>query len=344
MKHMVRDEELTAYLEGRLSKAEISDLKQRLDENGESGLLDHLLYSEALLLEDSEVDMEQYFQEKPCVKISIPIKSGSESRILALDPMRLAAAKKDGYLCDLECEEYILLSLGYDVKRKTLLDEAYNNKWMKEKGMPIYQIGRLLEKYKLSVARKYNQYTIQDIAECLEQGNKLIAVVNAEKLLQEKEMQESDVKNPNHAIVILSISTDTNTICLFDPQTGNDQDTYSLNSFVRAWNDSQNFLVVSNTRDKFEYTPQPIKVDDIDLDPSLNDLEEILAENNHELWAFDRKKEGWSYGPKRNDDKKENPDMRPYSDLVDSEKQYDRNMAINTLKLVQKMGYKIVKE
>ena len=101
---------------------------------------------------------------------------------------------------------------------------------------------------------------------------------------------------------------------------------------------------MSNTRDKFEYTPQPIKVDDIDLDPSLNDLEEILAENNHELWAFDREKEGWSYGPKRNDDKKENPDMRPYSDLEDSEKQYDRNMAINTLKLVQKMGYKIVKE
>lgn len=344
MKHMVRDEELTAYLEGRLSKAEISDLKQRLEASGESGLLDHLLYSEALLLEDSEVDMEQYFQREPCVKIAIPIKSGSESRILALDPMRMAAAKKDGYLCDLECEEYILLSLGYDVKRKTLLDEAYNNKWMKEKGMPIYQIGRLLEKYKLSVARKYNQYTIQDIAECLKQGNKLIAVVNAEKLLQEKGMQESDAKNPNHAIVILSISIDENTICLFDPQTGNAQDTYSLDSFVSAWNDSQNFLVVSNTRDKFEYTPQPIMVDDIDLDPSLNDLEEILAENNHELWAFDRKKEGWSYGPKRNDDKKENPDMRPYSDLEDSEKQYDRNMAINTLKLVQKMGYKIVKE
>lgn len=344
MKHMVRDEELTAYLEGRLSKAEISDLKQRLEASGESGLLDHLLYSEALLLEDSEVDMEQYFQGEACVKIAIPIKSGSESRILALDPMRMAAAKKDGYLCDLECEEYILLSLGYDVKRKTLLDEAYNNKWMKEKGMPIYQIGRLLEKYKLSVARKYNQYTIQDIAECLKQGNKLIAVVNAEKLLQEKGMQESDAKNPNHAIVILSISIDENIICLFDPQTGNAQDTYSLDSFVSAWNDSQNFLVVSNTRDKFEYTPQPIMVDDIDLDPSLNDLEEILAENNHELWAFDRKKEGWSYGPKRNDDKKENPDMRPYSDLEDSEKQYDRNMAINTLKLVQKMGYKIVKE
>ena len=346
MTHIIKDEELTAYLEGRLSKAEISNLKKRLEENGEPDLLHHLLYSEALMPEEYEIDQEQYFSESPCFKISIPISSSSGSRILALDPMRLAAAKTDGYLCDLECEEYILLSLGYDVKRKTLLDEAYNNKWMKEKGMPIYQIGRLLEKYKLSVARKYNQYTIKDITECLEQGNKLIAVVNSEKLSQLKDIPQNIAKekNPNHAVVILSIAIEDDTICLFDPQTGNNQDIYSLDSFIRAWNDSQNFLVVSNTRDKFEYDPQPIMVDDVELDPSLSDLEEILAENNHELWASDRKKEGWSYGPKRNDDKKENPDMRPYSDLEDSEKQYDRNMAIKTLKLVQKMGYKIVKD
>lgn len=344
MKHMVTNEELTAYLEGRLSKEEISDLKQRLDENGESGLLDHLLYSEALFLEDSEEDVEQYFSSNSCVTISIPVKSGLENRILALDPMRLAAAKSEGYLCDLECEEYVLLSLGYDVKKKTLLDEAYNNKWMKEKGMPIYQIGRLLEKYKLSVARKYNQYTLTDIAECLKQGNKLIAVVNAEKLLQNKSLVESGTKNPNHAVVILSLSTEEKTISLFDPQTGNIQDIYSLDSFIRAWNDSQNFLVVSNTRDKFEYDPQPIMVDDVDLNPSLYELCEILAENNHEIWAADRKKAGWSYGPKRDDDKKENPDMRPYSDLEEEERDYDRKMAINTLKLVQKMGYRIIKD
>jgi hypothetical protein len=36
--------------------------------------------------------------------------------------------------------------------------------------------------------------------------------------------------------------------------------------------------------------------------------------------------------------------MRPYSDLADSEKNYDRKMAINTLKLAQKMGYRITKE
>lgn len=346
MKNIIKDEELNAYLEGQLSKEEISDLKKRLAENGEPELLHHLLFSEALNSEEYDVDKDLYFSDNSCIKISIPIKSGIETRILALDPMRLAAAKTDGYLCDLECEEYILLSLGYDVKRKTLLDEAYNNKWLKDKGMPIYHIGRLLEKYKLSVARKYNQYTIKDIEDSLEQGNKLIAVVNAEKLscAMEKSMQEFEDKNPNHAVVIISLSVNENTIALFDPQTGNDYDICSLESFIHAWSDSQNFLVITNTRDKFEYDPQPIMVDDIELDSSLLELGEILAENNHEIWAADRKKEGWTYGPKRDDDKKENPDMRPYSDLEEKEKDYDRKMAINTLKLVQKMGYKIIKE
>lgn len=346
MRNIIKDEELTAYLDGTLSKAEIADLKRRLEENGESGLLHYLLYSEALYSENEENDEVRNNNVDSCSIISIPVHTGRENKILALDPLRLAAAKTDGYLCDLECEEYILLSLGYDVKRKTLLDEAYQNKWMKEKGMPIYQIGRLLEKYELSVARKYNQYTINDIAESLEKGNKLIAVVNAQKLLQTSDIHQhiSEIRNPNHAVVIISINEKEATITVFDPQTRNVQDTYSLDSFLNAWNDSQNFLVISNTRDKFDYNPQPIMVDDVELNSDLTLLGEILAENNHEIWAANRKKEGWSYGPKRDDDKKETPDMRPYSDLEESEKDYDRKMAINTLKLVQKMGFKIIKE
>lgn len=344
MKNIVKDEELTAYLEGRLSRAEILDLKRRLEENGEPDLLHHLLYSNTFYSED--LDEDNYFSEKTCATIPISVKSSLGNKILVLDPMRLAAAKTDGYLCDLECEEYILLSLGYDVKKKTLLDEAYNNKWMKDKGMPIYHIGRLLEKYKLSVARRYNQYSIKEIEDCLKKGYNLIAVVNANKLSGNSDSSQREYMEiePNHAVVILSLSVNDKTITLFDPQTGNEKDNYSLDSFIHAWSDSQNFLVVTNTPEKFEYNPQPIMVDDVDLNPELYELGEILAENNHEIWATDRKDEGWSYGPKRDDDKKENPDMRPYSDLEEKEKDYDRKMAINTLKLVQKMGYKIVKE
>ena len=82
---------------------------------------------------------------------------------------------------------------------------------------------------------------------------------------------------------------------------------------------------------------------DVSLDDSLSELQEAIAENAHEIWSQNRLSEGWSYGPKRDDIKRENPDIVPYDRLSDKEKQYDREMAIMTIKLVKKLGYDIVK-
>jgi hypothetical protein len=49
--------------------------------------------------------------------------------------------------------------------------------------------------------------------------------------------------------------------------------------------------------------------------PLTRDLEELverLAENNHDTWAQKRINEGWRYGPRRNDDAQEHPDLVPY--------------------------------
>ena len=91
------------------------------------------------------------------------------------------------------------------------------------------------------------------------------------------------------------------------------------------------------------YNPQPIDLSDVSLDDSLSELQEAIAENAHEIWSQNRLSEGWSYGPKRDDIKRENPDIVPYDRLSDKEKQYDREMAIMTIKLVKKLGYDIVK-
>ncbi|MEE0894784.1 MAG: RyR domain-containing protein, partial [Bacteroidales bacterium] len=56
-----------------------------------------------------------------------------------------------------------------------------------------------------------------------------------------------------------------------------------------------------------------------------------------------RKADGWNYGPQRNDEKKENPCLVPYSQLPEREKDYDREMAVNTIKLLLKLGYEIKK-
>ncbi len=91
------------------------------------------------------------------------------------------------------------------------------------------------------------------------------------------------------------------------------------------------------------YTPDPIDTSKIILSDDLLELTEKIAENVHEVWAQSRIKEGWTYGEKRDDLKKETPCLIPYSELPEIEKDYDRNTAMETLKLIISLGYKISK-
>ena len=92
------------------------------------------------------------------------------------------------------------------------------------------------------------------------------------------------------------------------------------------------------------YNPQPINTDDIVLPEELNSIIEILAENVHDSWAAARFKDGWIYGVKRDDVAKTHPCLVPYTELSESEKNYDRITAVQTLKIIIKSGFKISKE
>lgn len=89
------------------------------------------------------------------------------------------------------------------------------------------------------------------------------------------------------------------------------------------------------------YCPHPLDTSDIILPESLAPLIEALAENVHDTWAKSRMNDGWTYGPVRDDAKKQHPCLVPYGELSESEKTYDRVTAISTLKLICKMGYGI---
>ncbi len=80
------------------------------------------------------------------------------------------------------------------------------------------------------------------------------------------------------------------------------------------------------------YQPKPLDTSHIQLSSDLSELLEKLAENTHDVWAAQRIKEGWSYGPNRDDVAKNNPCLVPYPDLPESEKEYDRKTAGETLK------------
>ena len=89
------------------------------------------------------------------------------------------------------------------------------------------------------------------------------------------------------------------------------------------------------------YKPEPIDTSDVILPGDLLELTEKIAENVHDIWAVGRINEGWRYGEKRNDELKTTPCLVPYSELPESEKEYDRNTAFETLKLIVALGYEI---
>ena len=314
-KYQISDELLAAFLDGNTNAEDTMRVLNAAKQDMEL---------QEIIRIASEVDEDMAITIKPTI---IPMTA-------------MAAKKKATYLCDIECEEFVLHQFGIEVTHKSLLDTAYKNCWLKDKGMPLYNIGRLLEKNNLPVSRRYNS-TIEEVVRLLSAGNQLIAVVDDTLL---GNAQSSANQHPNHAVAISSISVETDEIILFNPNTDEELTKYSISSFMEAWRQSNNYLVVINTTDRFIYEPSPIGLDDVELSEDLSELQEAIAENAHEIWAKNRRDQGWSYGSERNDQKKETPDMIPYCNLPESEKLYDREMAMQTLKLVKKLGFEIVKK
>lgn len=194
--------------------------------------------------------------------------------------------------------------------------------------------------------RQYNA-NIDDITNALDEHNNVIVAVDGGELLGNRadEVIEDFVigQIPDHTVVVLSYNATDSKITIYDPNSQNSEDTYPIEQFVDAWNDSKNYLVTINTNHMKTYNPKPIDLSDVNLTEDLNELREAIAENAHEIWAENRQAEGWTYGPLRDDQLKQTPDMVPYSQLPEGEKEYDREMAMKTIKLLKKLGYDLIK-
>lgn len=91
------------------------------------------------------------------------------------------------------------------------------------------------------------------------------------------------------------------------------------------------------------YQPNPINTSGVQLGKEILELTELLAKNAHDIWARQRMAQGWRYGEKRDDILKEHPCLVSYEELPESEKEYDRNAALQTLKAIVALGYGIKK-
>ena len=165
----------------------------------------------------------------------------------------------------------------------------------------------------------------------LRKGGIVIPVVNA-SLLGEYNIEVT-------ATVVVKANQITDMVDLYVPKS-NDIQTFPIATFVEAWDATGGICTTAfppDVKTKF------IDLQHVALPEGIDELREAIAENAHDRWALERQSEGWTYGPKRDDSKLETPDMVPYSQLPESEKQYDRIMAEDTLKLLTALGYKIEK-
>lgn len=265
-----------------------------------------------------------------------------------LERIARLATTSDGALCAIMCEQFILHVFGIHKTLEELRILASSKDWLKEDGVEVMDLGAIPEYYGLTV-NKRAPADINDIVDALAKGYEVIVAVDGGELIGNpaEEVAEDVLAGgiADHCVVVLSIDKEPGSVALFDPAIGVIPIVVSTEHFIDAWQDSNKYMVTIKPKDMEQktYTPHPIDLGNIELTPQLEQLREAIAENAHEVWAAGRIKEGWTYGLERDDKLKKHPDLIPYSELPDGEKQYDRETAMNTIKLVIKLGYDLVK-
>ena len=314
-KDIISDELLAAFLDGNTSKEETQQVLQALKSDKQ---LQEVL--DVALKTDEETTL---ILHNPTVSFEIL-------------PMLQKAAISGENICAVLCEIFILHRRQLPYDEEWLLNTARRKDWLKPEGTPLYCLGNLLAYSGMFVTRKYDS-SLEDIKQAIKKDNDVVVGVDREKLYAE----EVDLEDlTNHAVVVTHI--ENNIVTIFDPYEEPYISNIPLQDFLNAWKESHNYMIqVLQSVD--EYEPHPINVDTIPLDGDLEELQEAIAENAHDVWAEARIKDGWTYGKERNDAQKHNPDLVPYTALSEGEKEYDRIMAFKTIKLVKKLGYDIIK-
>lgn len=318
----VSTETLAAFLDGNATAQESIEIFDMLPKDAELRELLHISQSV-----DTELGC------LPLINDTLPLKA-------------MVATSRGSNSCSLECEKYVLDRCGIKYDAQKLLKDSIRHGWQKEAGTCIYNIGRHCENMGLQVKRHY-MGTITDIEQAINEGRYVIVALDGGELLNNStEEKAEDLRigeKADHAVVVTSYCSIRQSITVFDPNSPFPTNTYSIQQFTDAWNDSKNYIITITPNNMKTYNPNPIDLSDVALPEDLKELREAIAENAHDIWAIDRQEEGWTYGPVRDEYKKETPCMVPYSELPEKEKEYDRKMAMRTIKLMMKLGYDLIK-
>jgi len=86
------------------------------------------------------------------------------------------------------------------------------------------------------------------------------------------------------------------------------------------------YPVVEKEAISYEFTPEEV---------------ELLAEMEHERWVLEREADGWTYGETRDVDAKISPHLRPWDELTEEVKEYDRETVRGIPEFLAKAGFEV---
>ena len=323
---IITDELLALFIEGRTTIEESATiLAAAMDDMSIRSLIEEAIEDGIFFKRDVS---------KNSSAISVCQTYALHSRHLPI--MRLAASSETND-CVVKCEEYVLNQFAKESQYKRLSKEARQNNWLQKEGTPLHNIGRLSELAGLSVSRRFRG-TLEDIQKELEGNCSVIVALNAARLNQSSSKGTSLC---DHAVVVTEIDEENNIVELYDPQSLDTTVKCPTDAFLKAWKTSKNFFVSIVERGVRPYTPHPEYVAHIKLPEDILPIADVLAENAHEIWAKGRQTEAEEKGEvavKKLDD---DPFMKPFNELTKQQRKADYSTAINTIKLLYKLGFSI---
>lgn len=169
------------------------------------------------------------------------VKSRSQATMFSI-----AADNTIDNLCDIRCEGYALRKLGIEISDELLEQESREHEWLTDQGTRLIDIGKLCELYGATVSRQL-EASLDDILVAIQKEMIIIVSVDEGELIGdlESEMLEDRTigKCPDHVVIVDGYDEHRLEVKIIDPNTPQFSDTYPLDRFMDAWDDSSNYMV-----------------------------------------------------------------------------------------------------
>lgn len=155
--------------------------------------------------------------------------------------------------CAIRSQEIVLRDFGIQLSQEHLIAQAEAlGIYIPGGGTQPQHVGLLLEANGVSCSQ-YANANVFDLARELQQGKRIIIGVDSGELWNDDYFEQLEdfagIGGGDHALIVAGIdTTDLNDIrvILTDPGTGHVAKDYPLEQFVDAWNDTGNFMVVTD--------------------------------------------------------------------------------------------------